>query len=78
MYLNILLKWPDDGRLRPKHVVKYNLTVITTSCLDVCCVLTVILYNTNVIIHNGMPPPPPSLSLKKKVTNSASERDVNM
>jgi hypothetical protein len=33
--------------LRPKHVAKYNLSVIVVSCLDVCCVLTVLsnLYN---------------------------------
>ena len=45
-YLNIVLNWPEDGRLRPKHVAKYNLIVIIASCLDVCCVLTVhnILY----------------------------------
>jgi len=41
LYLNIVLHWPEDGRLRPKHVFKYNLIVIITSCLDVCCVLTV-------------------------------------
>jgi len=47
LYLNIALSWPKDGRLRPKHVVQYNLIVIIASCLDVCCVLTVhnILYN---------------------------------
>ena len=41
LYLSIVLNWPEDGRLRPKHVAKYNLIVITASCLDVCCVLTV-------------------------------------
>ena len=43
-----------DGRLRPKHVAKYNLIVNTASCLDVCCVLTVhnILYKFD--IHNVM------------------------
>jgi len=52
LYLNIVLSWPEDGRLRPKHVAKYNLLVIIASCLDVCCVLTV--HNTlykYVIIH---------------------------
>jgi len=46
LYLNIALNWPEDGRLRPKHVAKYNLIVIIASCLNVCCVLTVqnILY----------------------------------
>ena len=46
LYLNIVLNWPEDGRLRPKHVAKYNLIVIIASCLDVRCVLTVhkILY----------------------------------
>ena len=54
MYLNIVLSWPEDGRLRPKHVAKYNLLVIIASCLDVCCVLTVrnILYKFD--IHNGI------------------------
>ena len=44
--LDSVLNWPEDGRLRPKHVAKYNLIVIIASCLDVCCVLTVrnILY----------------------------------
>ena len=44
--LNIVLNWPEDGRLRPKHVAKYNPIVIIASCFDVCCVLTVrnILY----------------------------------
>jgi len=52
MYLNIVLSWPEDGRLRPKHVAKYNLTVIIASCLDVCCVLTVhnILYKLDVML----------------------------
>jgi hypothetical protein len=46
LYLDIVLNWPEDGRLRPKHVAKYNLLVIIASCLDLCCVLTVqsILY----------------------------------
>ena len=35
------VNWPEDGRLRPKHVAKYNLIIISASCLDVCCVLTV-------------------------------------
>ena len=44
--LNVVLSWPEDDRLQPKHAAKYNLIVITVSCLDVCCVLTVcnILY----------------------------------
>jgi len=37
----MVLNWPEDGRLRPKHVAKYNLIVIIATCLDVCCVLTV-------------------------------------
>ena len=41
LYLNAVLSWPEDGRLRPKHVAKYNLIVIIASCLSVCCVLTV-------------------------------------
>ena len=41
LYLNIVLSWPEDGRLRPKHVAKYNLIVIIASCLDACYVLTV-------------------------------------
>ena len=54
LYLNIVLSWPEDGRLRPKHVAKHNLIVIIASCLDVCCVLTVhnILHKSD--IHNGM------------------------
>jgi len=28
LYLNIVLSWPEDGRLPPKHVAKYNLIVI--------------------------------------------------
>ena len=53
--LNIVLNWPEDGRLRPKHVVKYNLIVIIASCLDVCCVLTVHNILQNLIIHKGVP-----------------------
>jgi len=41
LYLNIVLSWPEDGWLRPKHVAKYNLAVIIASCLDVYCVLMV-------------------------------------
>ena len=41
LYLNIVLNWPEDGRLWPKHVAKYNLIVIIASCHDVRCVLTV-------------------------------------
>jgi len=41
LYLNIVFSWPEDGRLRPKHVAKYNLIVIIAPCLDVCCVLAV-------------------------------------
>ena len=41
LYLNIVLNWPEDNRLRPKHVAKHNLIVIIASGLDVCCVLTV-------------------------------------
>ena len=46
LYLNIVLNGPEDGRLRPKHVAKYNLILIIASCLAICCVLTVhnILY----------------------------------
>jgi len=46
LYLNIVLSWPEDGRLRPKHVAKYNLIAIIASYLSICCVLTVhnILY----------------------------------
>ena len=28
LYLNIFLSWPEDGRLQPKHVAKYNVIVI--------------------------------------------------
>ena len=46
LYLNSVHNGPEDGRLRPKHLAKYNLIVIIASCLDVCCVLTV-----NNILH---------------------------
>ena len=54
MYLNIVLSGPEVGRLRSKHVAKYNLIIIIASCLDVCCVLTVqnILYKFD--MHNGI------------------------
>jgi len=56
LYLNIVLEWPDDGRLRPKHVAKYNLTVIIASCLDISCVLTVrnVLYEFDNIQRGGL------------------------
>ena len=56
LYLNIVLNWPEDGRLRPKHVAKYNLIVISASCLDVCCVLTVgnTLYKFDNIQRDGL------------------------
>ena len=56
MYLNIVLNWPEDGRLRPKHVAKYNLIVIIASPLDVCCVWTVhnMLYKFNNIQGDGL------------------------
>ena len=38
---NVVINWPADCRTRPKHVAKYNLTVITASCLHTCCVMTV-------------------------------------
>ena len=38
---HFVLNWPEDGRLRPKLVAKYNLIVIISSCVDVRCVLTV-------------------------------------
>jgi len=41
LYLNIVLSGPEDGRLQPKHVAKYNLIVIIAPCLDLWCVLTV-------------------------------------
>jgi len=54
LYLNIVLSWPEDGRLRLKHVARYHLIVIIASCLDACCLLMVhnILYKFD--IHNGM------------------------
>ena len=56
--LNIVLSWPEDGRLRPKHVAKYNLTVIIASCLNACYVLMVqnILTNTLHVILCGQQP----------------------
>jgi len=67
LYLNIVLSWSEDGRLRPKHVAKYNLNVIIASCIDVCCVLTV--HNIRIYkfdIHNGMASLSLSLSLSLK------------
>ena len=56
LYLNIVLNWPEDGRLRPKHVATYNLIVIIASCLNVCCVLTVKnIYYTNKVISPYCP-----------------------
>jgi len=54
LFLNIVLSWPEDGRLRPEHVAKYNLILIIASCTDVRCVLTIhnILYKSDK--HNGM------------------------
>ena len=48
--VNIVLNLPEDGRLRPKRLAKYNLIVIIAACLDVYCVLTVynILYKFNI------------------------------
>ena len=43
------VNWPEDCRLQAKHVAKYNLIVITVSCLDVLCVLTV--HNTLHVIY---------------------------
>jgi len=40
--LIVVLSWPEDGRLRPKHVAKYNLIEIIETCLDACSVLTVL------------------------------------
>jgi len=62
LYLNIFLNWPEDGRLRPKHVAKYNLLVIIASCLDVCCVLTVhsISYKLNNAQRDGVSQKNPS------------------
>jgi len=53
LYLNIVLSWPEDGRLWPKHVAKYNLIVITAYYLDVYCILTVhnILYKLITVCH---------------------------
>ena len=52
--VNIVLSWLEDDRLRPKHVAKYNPTVITASCLDVYCVLTVHNILHRFEIHGGM------------------------
>ena len=56
LYLNIVLSWPEDGRLQPKHVAKYNLIVIIASCFDVCCVLIVhnILYKFDNTQRDGL------------------------
>ena len=61
LYLNIVLNWLEDGRLRPKHVAKYNVNVIIASCPDVCCVLTV--YNISYKFDNTQRD---GLSQKKK------------
>jgi len=54
--LIVALSWPEDGRLRPKHVAKYDLHVITASCLEVYCVLTVynILYKFDNTQRDGL------------------------
>jgi len=71
-YPNIALNWPEDGRLRPKHVAKYSLIVINASCLDVCCVLTVhgILYKFDNTQWGGL-----SLCLKKKMFDLIMARE---
>ena len=53
LYLSIVLSWPEAVRLRPKHVVKYNLIVIIASSLDVCGVLTVhnVLYKLEEMVY---------------------------
>ena len=68
LYLNIALNQPEDGRLRPKYVAKYNLIVIIASCLDVFCVLTVynILYKFDNTQRGGLL----QKKLRKSVWNS--------
>ena len=55
LYLNVFLSWPENGRSRPKLVAKYNL-IVTASCLDVVCVLTVhnILYKFDNTHRDGL------------------------
>jgi len=59
--LIVVLSWPEDGRSRPKHVVKYNVIVINVSCSMYVVYWRCIIYYKNLIRHNGMA----SLSLKK-------------
>ena len=55
-YSNIVLNWPEVGRLRPKYLTKFNLIVIIASYLDICCVLTVhnILYKFDNTQRDGL------------------------
>jgi hypothetical protein len=58
LYLNIVLSWPEDGRLRPKHVARYNVIVIIASCLMYVVYWRCIIHYTNNTQRDG-------LSLKK-------------
>jgi len=54
LYLDIVLSWPEDGWLWPKHVAKYKLIAIIASCLDVCCILMVhnMLHKHKIVIFH--------------------------
>ena len=56
--LIVVLSWPEYGRSRPKHVAKYNLIVIITSCLLYAVYWRFIIYYTmKRSIINSLHPP---------------------
>ena len=74
IYPNVVLRWPEDCRSRPKHVAKYNQIVIIVSCFDVCCVLTVhiILYKFEIFtVHTTSQTLASSLSNKDSMVSSS-------
>ena len=62
LYLNNVPYWPEDDRLRSKHVAVMRLNFIYyITVLIYCCVLTVYNALYNLLIHNGM------ASVKKEI-----------
>jgi hypothetical protein len=49
--LIVVLSWPEDGRSWPKHVAKYNLTVIIASCLMYVVYWRCIIHYTNITLQ---------------------------
>ena len=75
--LIVVLSWPEDGRLRPKHVAKISPNfVITASCLMYVVYWRCIIYYTNLIYTTGWPLSL-SLSLKKKKKKKVWTLKVN-